>query len=83
MNCRDRRQILEALERWRDRHPYANAPCLVMGIDVLSPSDIVDAIQQNTVVGESLMEMFDNCTGRGVSFADILQSINRSGSSNN
>ncbi len=83
MQERDRHELVEALKRWAQRHPHPDEPVLNLGdpeSTVLSPRQMVHAVQERTVQGEAILEMIELAAANW-SLADVLASIDASAAS--
>jgi hypothetical protein len=77
MEERERHEILEAMRRWMHRHPQPNEPVLNLGDpdgSVLSPKQMVDAVEHRTVHGEAILNMIELAAANW-SLAEVLASF--------
>jgi hypothetical protein len=71
--------LIQALEKYVNRHPSPDKPMIRLGRDKYSPRQILTAIQANDEAGQLLIRVIENAVPQAISFEDLLNEFSGTG----
>lgn len=70
MKPADLQRLKEAFNKWASTHPAPDVPALGTSEGTFTPRELAQALQDETKIGKSLIQMFDLVISSGVATID-------------